>query len=85
MSKFNQSQKGIGTVFQLQCIFQVVHIRLTIEQSDWVILVIDLNYFSRILRLVDIWQGSPEENPSVLIGSSLVMVLPCGRFPWKRS
>ena len=32
-----------------------------------------------------IWQDSLEVNPSVLIGSFLVGILPYGPFPWKRS
>ena len=32
-----------------------------------------------------IWQDSLEVNPSVLIGSFLVGILPYGLFPWKRS
>jgi len=55
-----------------------VHIRLTIEQSDWVILVIGLNYFPRAIRLVILWQGSLRENVIVLIGYLLVGILPCG-------
>ena len=31
------------------------------------------------------WQDSLEVNPSVLIGSFLVGILPYGPFPWKRS
>ena len=34
---------------------------------------------------VIIWQDSLEVNPSVLIGSFLVGILPYGPFPWKRS
>ena len=37
-----------------------------------------------ILSLI-IWQDSLEVNPSVLIGSFLVGILPYGPFPWKRS
>ena len=39
-----------------------------------------MNYFIFI-----IWQDSLEVNPSVLIGSFLVGILPYGPFPWKRS
>ena len=37
-----------------------------------------------ILNII-IWQDSLEVNPSVLIGSFLVGILPYGPFPWKRS
>ena len=37
------------------------------------------------VRVLIIWQDSLEVNPSVLIGSFLVGILPYGPFPWKRS
>ena len=38
-----------------------------------------------IIIIIIIWQDSLEVNPSVLIGSFLVGILPYGPFPWKRS
>ena len=38
-----------------------------------------------LLSDIIIWQDSLEVNPSVLIGSFLVGILPYGPFPWKRS
>ena len=40
---------------------------------------------TRLVRGIIIWQDSLEVNPSVLIGSFLVGILPYGPFPWKRS
>ena len=37
------------------------------------------------LSIFIIWQGSLQVNPRVLIGSSLVEVLPYRPFPWNRS
>ena len=37
------------------------------------------------INIFIIWQGKVEVNPSVLIGSFLVGILPYGPFPWKRS
>ena len=37
------------------------------------------------INILIIWQDSLEVNPSVLIGSFLVGILPYGPFPWKRS
>ena len=41
--------------------------------------------FCCAVSLIIIWQDSLEVNPSVLIGSFLVGILPYGPFPWKRS
>ena len=41
--------------------------------------------FSNAIKFFIIWQDSLEVNPSVLIGSFLVGILPYGPFPWKRS
>ena len=38
-----------------------------------------------IIMPIIIWQDSLQVNPSVLIGSFLVGILPYGPFPWKRS
>ena len=40
---------------------------------------------TQALLTIIIWQDSLEVNPSVLIGSFLVGILPYGPFPWKRS
>ena len=40
---------------------------------------------SHIITGIIIWQDRLEVNPSVLIGSFLVGILPYGPFPWKRS
>ena len=37
------------------------------------------------ISIIIIWQDSLQVNPSVLIGSFLVGILPYGPFPWKRS
>ena len=51
-----------------------IYIFFTYHQSKlWIV-----NYFI-------IWQGSLGVNPSVLIGSFLVGILPYGPFPWKWS
>ena len=39
----------------------------------------------KLIEDIIIWQDSLEVNPSVLIGSFLVGILPYGPFPWKRS
>ena len=43
------------------------------------------NIFHSTVRQIIIWQDSLGVNPSVLIGSFLVGILPYGPFPWKRS
>ena len=44
-----------------------------------------LGHIFGLLSLIIIWQDSLQVNPSVLIGSFLVGILPYGPFPWKRS
>ena len=53
------------------------------QRANWFIL--PAHGASHIIKLIIIWQDSLEVNPSVLIGSFLVGILPYGPFPWKRS
>ena len=46
---------------------------------------VKLSVFQYKIIHIIIWQDSLEVNPSVLIGSFLVGILPYGPFPWKRS
>ena len=43
------------------------------------------HFFFHLLVPFITWQGSLEVNPGILIGSSLVRILPYAPFPWRWS
>ena len=62
-----------GTIMRRVRLFDLEHLSLSSTRTD------------EAIDSIIIWQDSLEVNPSVLIGSFLVGILPNGPFPWKRS
>ena len=74
--RFNMT-KFFPNLVNSSWLWWIMHVVLTNQKRGNIWMSNKLYYFI-------IWQGSLEVNLSVLIGSSLVGILPYGLFPWKR-
>ena len=83
---WKQELCGIQQVFKLK-LLKITYL------PDWIfVIILAINPKFKFsphtavvaIIVIIIWQGSPEVNLSVLIGSYLVSILPYRVFPWKQ-